>query len=199
MRQTMEQAGGVLEGKKMGTTFNMLRANDLIWSFVVEQLPAGQGARAVRFALLEFRHDAHARSDASVLSREFYKNNALSQGKMSFDNVKLDLSKVKISDLSAEREGDHIAPFRSSTNRRACSADRSASSSRGLGHIAGVIIRQLRRSISSGTNDKIGGEKGKPYPATVEEWQVRHNRAPAPGGRLGFVAVEASGKKGCRP
>ena len=31
----MDAAGGVLEGRAMANTFNMLRSNDLIWSFVI--------------------------------------------------------------------------------------------------------------------------------------------------------------------
>ena len=61
-------AGGVLQGSKMATAFNMLRANDLIWSFVINNYLLGKTADAVRPALLEFRHDADAGEAASVLS-----------------------------------------------------------------------------------------------------------------------------------
>ncbi len=105
MRQQMEAAGGVLEGKKMGTTFNMLRANDLIWSFVVSNYLLGK--EPAPFDLLYWNSDTTRMPEATHLFylREFYKNNALSQGTMSFDNVKLDLSKGENPGLSAERKG----------------------------------------------------------------------------------------------
>ena len=61
---------GYLEGAHMATTFNMLRANDLIWSFVVNKLPAGQGPLPLRFAVLEFGFDADAGGHAQLLSAQ---------------------------------------------------------------------------------------------------------------------------------
>jgi polyhydroxyalkanoate synthase len=60
---------GYLDGSAMATTFNMLRANDLIWSFVLrgEQLPARQGSLPLRPALLERRFHAHAGRHAQLL------------------------------------------------------------------------------------------------------------------------------------
>ncbi len=61
---------GYLEGRDMATTFNMLRANDLIWSFVVNNYLLGQIALPVRSPLLERRFDAHAGGDAQLLSAQ---------------------------------------------------------------------------------------------------------------------------------
>ena len=54
------EAAGVLEGSKMAMAFNMLRSNDLIWSYVVSNYLKGQPPSVVRPAALEFRRDADA-------------------------------------------------------------------------------------------------------------------------------------------
>ena len=51
---------GYLEGSAMAGAFNMLRPNDLIWSYLRQQLSEGQGAAALRPPGLERRRDAHA-------------------------------------------------------------------------------------------------------------------------------------------
>ena len=58
---------GYLDGAEMANTFNMLRANDLIWSFVVNNYLPGQGAVAVRPALLERRQHPDAGGHAQLL------------------------------------------------------------------------------------------------------------------------------------
>jgi polyhydroxyalkanoate synthase len=164
MRQTMEQAGGVLEGKKMGTTFNMLRANDLIWSFVVSNYLLGK--EPAPFDLLYWKSDTTRMPEATHLFylRQFYKNNALSQGKMSFDNVKLDLGKVKIPIYLQSAKEDHIAPFRSVYKSTKLFKGPIRYIIAGSGHIAGVINPPSAKKYQYWTNDKL--------PATVEEWQA---------------------------
>src|ERR1700733_5486202 len=113
LQQQMESDGGVLEGRKMATTFNMLRANDLIWFFVVNNYLLGKAP--VPFDLLYWNSDTTRMPEATHLFylRQFYKDNALAKGKMMLDNVKLDLSKVKVPTYLQSAKEDHIAPFRS--------------------------------------------------------------------------------------
>ncbi|HEY2071620.1 MAG TPA: class I poly(R)-hydroxyalkanoic acid synthase [Rhizomicrobium sp.] len=172
LKQQMENDGGVLEGRKMGTTFNMLRANDLIWSFVVSNYLLGK--EPAPFDLLYWNSDTTRMPEATHLFylREFYKNNALSQGKMSFDKVELDLSKVKVPVYLQSAKDDHIAPYRSVYKSTKLFGGPVRYIIAGSGHIAGVINPPSAHKYQYWTNDKFGGEKGKPYPATVEEWQA---------------------------
>ncbi|HTQ15137.1 MAG TPA: class I poly(R)-hydroxyalkanoic acid synthase [Rhizomicrobium sp.] len=172
LKQQMEASGGVLEGSKMGTTFNMLRANDLIWSFVVSNYLLGKDPAP--FDLLYWNSDTTRMPEATHLFylREFYKNNALSQGRMSFDNVKLDLHEVKVPVYLQSAKEDHIAPFRSVYKSTHLFGGPVRFIIAGSGHIAGVINPPSAKKYQYWTNDRFGGETGKPYPATVEEWQA---------------------------
>jgi polyhydroxyalkanoate synthase subunit PhaC len=170
LQQQMENDGGVLEGRKMGTTFNMLRANDLIWSFVVSNYLLGK--EPAPFDLLYWNSDTTRMPEATHLYylRQFYKNNALSQGKMSFDNVKLDLSKVKIPIYLQSAKEDHIAPFRSVYKSTKLFGGPIRFIVAGSGHIAGVINPPSAKKYQYWTNDKL--------PATVEQWQAGSTEHP---------------------
>jgi polyhydroxyalkanoate synthase len=178
LKQQMEQSGGVLEGSKMGTTFNMLRANDLIWSFVVSNYLLGKAPAP--FDLLYWNSDTTRMPEATHLFylREFYQKNALSKGKMSFDNVKLDLAKVKIPVYLQSAKEDHIAPFRSVYKSTRLFGGPVRFIIAGSGHIAGVINPPDAHKYQYWTNDKFGGETGKPYPATIDDWQAGAKETP---------------------
>src|SRR5690606_32102184 len=105
---------GYLDGGEMATTFNMLRANDLIWSFVVNNYLLGK--EPFPFDLLYWNSDC-TRMPAKMHGfylRNMYQKNLLSKpGALELGGVKLDLGKIKIPVyLQASRE-DHIAPYRS--------------------------------------------------------------------------------------
>src|ERR1700712_1748938 len=90
------QSSGVLEGSKMAMAFNMLRSNDLIWSYVVSNYLKGQPPSS--FDLLHWNSDATRMPAAnhSYYLRNCYLENRLSHGSMVLDNTLLDLSKVKV-------------------------------------------------------------------------------------------------------
>jgi polyhydroxyalkanoate synthase len=164
LEQQMDAAGGVLEGAKMAATFNMLRANDLIWSFVVNNYLLGK--TPVPFDLLYWNSDTTRMPEATHLFylREFYKNNALAKGQMKFGDVKLDLAKVTIPVYLQSAKDDHIAPFRSVYKSTKLFKGPIRFIMAGSGHIAGVINPPSAHKYQYWTNDKL--------PATVEEWQA---------------------------
>ncbi len=104
------QASGVLEGSKMAMAFNMLRSNDLIWSYVVSNYLKGKVPSS--FDLLHWNSDATRMPAAnhSFYLRNCYLENRLSTGSMVLDNTLLDLSKVKVPVYNLATKEDHIAP-----------------------------------------------------------------------------------------
>src|SRR6185503_2272528 len=94
LKKQMDSQGGVLPGSKMAGAFNMLRANDLIWSFVINNYLLGKAA--VPFDLLYWNSDTTRMPEKLHLSylRNCYRDNALALGKMEIACVKLDLTKV---------------------------------------------------------------------------------------------------------
>jgi polyhydroxyalkanoate synthase subunit PhaC len=170
LEQQMDAAGGVLEGRKMATTFNMLRANDLIWSFVVNNYLLGKDP--VPFDLLYWNSDTTRMPEATHLFylREFYKNNAMAKGNMVLGGQKLDLSKVKIPVYLQSAKEDHIAPYRSVYKTTKLFTGPIRFIMAGSGHIAGVINPPSAKKYQYWTNDKL--------PPTIDEWQAGASEHP---------------------
>ncbi len=135
------QRRGYLEGTEMAATFNMLRANDLIWSFVVNNYLLGK--EPFPFDLLYWNSDATRMPPAmhSFYLRNMYQNNLLSQpGGISMKGVPVDLSKVTIPLYFLSCREDHIAPWTSTyKGARNFGAAPVRFVLTASGHIAGVI------------------------------------------------------------
>ncbi len=105
---------GYLEGSDMATTFNMLRANDLIWSFVVNNYLLGK--EPFPFDLLYWNSDS-TRMPAAMHSfylRTMYQENKLVvPNAISLDGVPIDLRKIKTPSFILSAREDHIAPWKS--------------------------------------------------------------------------------------
>src|SRR5438552_12847984 len=130
---------GVLEGSRMAMAFNMLRSNDLIWSYVVSNYLKGQQPAA--FDLLHWNSDATRLPAAnhSFYLRNCYLENRLSTGTMSLDNTMLDLSKVKVPVYNLATREDHIAPAESVLLGSKFFGGPTKFVLAGSGHIAGVV------------------------------------------------------------
>ncbi|WP_051622108.1 PHA/PHB synthase family protein [Acidocella facilis] len=131
---------GYLEGAEMATTFNMLRANDLIWSFVVNNYLLGQ--EPFPFDLLYWNSDS-TRMPAAMHSfylRNMYQKNLLCQpGGISMKGVGVDLSQVKIPCYFLSCREDHIAPWTSTYKGARNFGGPVRFVLAASGHIAGVV------------------------------------------------------------
>ena len=158
---------GYLEGSEMATTFNMLRANDLIWSFVVNNYLMGKDP--FPFDLLYWNADA-TRMPAAMHSyylRNMYQKNLLSQpGGIVLDNVPIDLRKIEIPVYIQAGKEDHIAPSRSVYKATQIFSGPARFMLAGSGHIAGVVNPPRNKKYQHWLN-----ETGK-NPPTLAEWQA---------------------------
>jgi polyhydroxyalkanoate synthase len=149
------QAAGVLEGSKMAMAFNMLRSNDLIWSYVVSNYLKGQSPSA--FDLLHWNSDATRMPAAnhSYYLRNCYLENRLSAGSMVLDNTLLDLSKVKVPIYNLATREDHIAPADSVLYGSQFFGGPVKYVLSGSGHIAGVVNPPSAGKYQFWTNDNF--------------------------------------------
>ncbi len=131
---------GYLEARDMHQTFNMLRANDLIWSFVVNNYLLGK--QPFPFDLLYWNADS-TRMPAAMHSfylRRMYQENLLSKpGGITLDGVKIDLRKIKTPAFILSTREDHIAPWRSTYAATQLYAGPVKFVLSASGHIAGVV------------------------------------------------------------
>ncbi|MBN8969371.1 MAG: class I poly(R)-hydroxyalkanoic acid synthase [Rhizobiales bacterium] len=162
IEEEMQQAG-VLEGVRMSMAFNMLRSNDLIWPYVINNYLKGQ--QPSTFDLLHWNSDSTRMPAAnhSYYLRNCYLENRLSAGTMVLDNTILDLSKVKIPIYNLATREDHIAPPQSVLYGSQFFGGPVRYVLAGSGHIAGVINPPATGKYQYWTNDRID------YPA-VENW-----------------------------
>jgi poly[(R)-3-hydroxyalkanoate] polymerase subunit PhaC len=148
------QDTGVLEGSKMAMAFNMLRSNDLIWSYVVSNYLKGKPPSS--FDLLHWNSDATRMPAAnhSYYLRNCYLENRLSAGSMVLDNTRLDLSKVKVPIYNLATREDHIAPADSVLYGSRFFGGPVKYVLSGSGHIAGVVNPPSSGKYQYWTNDK---------------------------------------------
>ena len=132
-------ARGYLEGKKMANAFNLLRSNDLIWPYVINNYLRGKAP--FPFDLLYWNSDATRMPAAnhSFYLRNCYLNNQLAKGEMQIGDVRLDLKKVKVPIYNLATKEDHIAPAKSVFLGSRYFGGPVKYVLSGSGHIAGVV------------------------------------------------------------
>ena len=111
--EKMDQQG-FLDGKEMATTFNLLRSNDLIWSFYISNYLLGNDPRP--FDLLYWNSDSTrmpAKMHKWYLRNLYLKNRLIESGDIEIDGTSLDLSAIKTPAMFVSAEEDHIAPWQS--------------------------------------------------------------------------------------
>jgi polyhydroxyalkanoate synthase len=154
---------GYLEGAEMATTFNMLRSNDLIWSFVVNNYLLGNDS--FPFDLLYWNSDS-TRMPAAMHSfylRNMYQNNRLIEpGGLTLDNTSVDLRRITIPVYFLSCREDHIAPWASTYQATQVMAGPKRFVLAASGHIAGVVNPPGSGKYNHFVNDAL--------PAAAAEW-----------------------------
>jgi polyhydroxyalkanoate synthase subunit PhaC len=139
LEDKMDASGGVLDANTMASTFNSLRANDLIWNYVVDNYYLGK--EPPPFDLLYWNADQTRMPKALHLFylRNFYKENALTKGMLTLLGKHLSLKDVKIPIFMQSSREDHIAPCASVHRSAQAFGGPVEFIVAGSGHIAGVI------------------------------------------------------------
>ena len=130
---------GYLQGAKMANAFNMLRPNELIWSYVVDNYIKGKAP--MPFDLLTWNSDSTRMPAANhaFYLRNCYLGNKLTQGEMTIGGETLDLKRVVIPVYNLATREDHIAPARSVFTGAKFFGGPMRYVLSGSGHIAGVV------------------------------------------------------------
>lgn len=168
LEKDSREAGGVIDARHMAQAFNMLRGNELIWNYVVNNYYLGREPSA--FDLLFWNADSThmpAKCHLAYL-RDYYRDNALAKGEMTLDGVTLDLGKVTLPVYSICAREDHIAPAESVLRGMRLFGGPVRLVVGGSGHIAGVINPPDpdRIKYQYWTNDAPKDE----WPETLDEW-----------------------------
>jgi len=164
------KARGYLEGARMANAFNMLRPNDLIWPYVTSTYMKGQAPYP--FDLLYWNSDSTRMPAAnhSFYLRNCYLENRLAKGEMVFENIKLDLKKVKVPIFNLAAREDHIAPARSVFIGSKAFGGPVDYVLAGSGHIAGVVNPADKAKYQFWTGRQPEGE--------FEEWVAKAEEHP---------------------
>jgi polyhydroxyalkanoate synthase len=154
---------GYLEGNEMATSFNMLRANDLIWSFVVNNYLLGN--EPFPFDLLYWNSDATRMPPKmhSFYLRNMYQKNLLAQPcGISMKGVPVDLSKITVPKYFLSCREDHIAPWKSTYKGAKNFGGGTRFVLAASGHIAGVVNPPEGGKYNHYVNDFL--------PPDADEW-----------------------------
>jgi polyhydroxyalkanoate synthase len=157
---------GYLEGKKMATAFNLLRSNDLIWPYVINNYLKGK--EPAPFDLLYWNSDATRMPAAnhSFYLRNCYLENRLSKGEMVIGGKKLDLKSVTVPIYNLATREDHIAPARSVLLGSKFFGGPVRFVLAGSGHIAGVVNPPDKMKYQYWTGPK-------PTSANLDRWLAK--------------------------
>jgi len=154
---------GYLDGEAMAMTFNLLRANDLIWTFVINNYLLGR--KPPQFDLLYWNSDYTRLPETMHIwyLRELYLNNRLVEpGGVHMDGVPIDLSTIDVPVYLQSGRDDHIAPYSSVYKATQIYSGDVTFMLAGSGHIAGVINPPSANKYGYWTNHDL--------PADPDDW-----------------------------
>ena len=162
---------GYLEGRKMATVFNLMRSNDLIWPYVINNYLKGKAP--FPFDLLYWNSDATRMPAANhaFYVRSCYLENRLAQGKMTISNTPIDLKSVKVPIYNLATREDHIAPPKSVLLGSKFFGGPVRFVLAGSGHIAGVVNPPDRKKYQYWTGPR-------PRSADLDKWLAKATEHP---------------------
>lgn len=162
LEEAMEEKG-YLPGDVMASSFNSLRANELVWSFFIKNYLSGKNAAP--FDILYWNSDSTnmpATMHSQYLRWMYLENNLVKPGKIELDKTPLDVSKVDVPTFFLSTDKDHIAPWKTTFIGYQLMQGPKRFVLGGSGHIAGVI--------NPASSTKYGYRTNNKNHANPEEW-----------------------------
>jgi polyhydroxyalkanoate synthase len=156
LREAAIGKGGILPGKELAFTFGTLRANDLIWRYVVDNYL--KGATPDAFDLLYWDSDSVSLPGPMYCwyTRNTYlENNIKIPGKTTQCGVPVDLSKIEAPVYLLASHEDHIVPWKTAYRSKDLIGGNARFVLAASGHIAGVINPPSRNKRSHWLNDEL--------------------------------------------
>src|ERR1700720_24047 len=162
---------GYLEGKTMATVFNMLRSNDLVWPYVINNYLKGKAP--FPFDLLYWNSDATRMPAAnhSFYMRNCYLDNKLAKGQMLIDGAPINLKSVTVPIYNLATREDHIAPPKSVLLGCKFFGGPVRFVMAGSGHIAGVVNPPAKNKYQYWTGQR-------PRNADLDGWLAKAKEYP---------------------
>jgi polyhydroxyalkanoate synthase len=205
LREAAIGKGGILPGKELAFTFGTLRANDLIWRYVVDSYL--KGATPDAFDLLYWDSDSVSLPGPMYCwyTRNTYlENNIKEPGRTEQCGVPIDLSQVKVPLYVLASREDHIVPWRSAYVSKDLIGKDARFVLAASGHVAGVINPPARNKRSHWLNDQAESDPDSWLEKAVEKpgswwpdwdaWMKRHSngicRAPTLPGNAQYRTIE---------
>jgi polyhydroxyalkanoate synthase len=205
LREATIGSGGILPGKELAFTFGTLRANDLIWRYVVDSYMKGAPPEA--FDLLYWDSDSVSLPGPMYCwyARNTYLENKIKDpGATTQCGVRIDLSKVMVPLYVLASREDHIVPWQSAYRSKGLIGKDPRFVLAASGHVAGVINPPAKKKRSYWTQDNLDGdasdwlEKAEEKPGSWwpdwDTWMKRHSSgtvsAPAQAGNARYPVIE---------
>ncbi len=163
--------GGVLHGRELALTFSSLRANDLIWNYVVNNYLKGRKPDA--FDLLYWNSDGANLPGAMYVYyvRNMYlENNLRVPGKLTMCGVPVDLSRVKMPAYILATREDHIVPWKTAYQSTRLLGGDIEFVLAASGHIAGVVNPASKNRRHYRVNSAL--------PAAADDWLAGARQQP---------------------
>lgn len=196
---------GILPGKELAFTFGTLRANDLIWRYVVDSYLKGAPPEA--FDLLYWDSDSVSLPGPMYCwyTRNTYLENKIKDPhKTTQCGVSIDLSSVKVPLYVLASREDHIVPWQSAFRSKDLIGKEPRFVLAASGHVAGVINPPARNKRSHWLNDDLNAtasdwlQKAEEKPGSWwpdwDAWMKRHSTgtiaAPAAAGNATHRVIE---------
>lgn len=157
------QAVGYLDGRHLAKTFNMLKPNDLVWSYAVDNYLKGKDP--VPFDILFWNSDSTnlpASMYSYYLQNMYIENKLIEPGGITVNDVPIDLRKIKVPAYFLTTEDDHIVLWNASYKGALAHSGDVKFVLGGSGHVAGVV--------NPPSKNKYGYRVGESLPETSEEW-----------------------------